>query len=125
MDVVDQLTAAQALIERGWTNEEWARDARGEPTDPGSENAVKWCAVGACRAVTPTVAFGEPDPEAIADLTRYLRLAIVQSGDTYCDVHAGDDGITHFNDKLPSDGGQETVVSLFADAIVLARQEAA
>lgn len=44
--------AACLLREKGWTQNEYARDGEGRPCDPNSPEAVCFCALGAIRRST-------------------------------------------------------------------------
>jgi hypothetical protein len=50
------LTAARALVERGWTQGEYARHKNGRPIGPAEPNAVCWCATGAIMATGKSLA---------------------------------------------------------------------
>jgi hypothetical protein len=45
--VVEVLTKARALVERGWTQRASARNERGEIVPTTSDAACTWCALGA------------------------------------------------------------------------------
>lgn len=49
-DTVEKLKAARALIERGWCQGEYAKDADGEAVGVREPRAVAWCVRGACYA---------------------------------------------------------------------------
>ena len=51
---IDTLKAARAVLTspENWTKGCYARDAAGDACKPYSPNAVKWCAIGACAAVS-------------------------------------------------------------------------
>lgn len=51
MNNVEFLKAVRAIIEKGWTQRVFARDAQGKPVSSGSKEAVSHCVVGAARAV--------------------------------------------------------------------------
>ena len=44
------LTEARTLIEKGWTQGKYARDADGNPISEKDPNACEWCALGAVYA---------------------------------------------------------------------------
>jgi len=46
---IEILKTARHLIEQGWTQGNYARNAIGDRTDPAAENAVCWCTLGALR----------------------------------------------------------------------------
>lgn len=48
--IADKLREARALIERGWTQGQYARDVHGEGTDFLKHEAVCFCAAGAIGA---------------------------------------------------------------------------
>ena len=56
MKMLDGLRRARALVERGWTKGEPARNAAGEGCHPSSQHAVEWSAFGAIYATVPTYA---------------------------------------------------------------------
>lgn len=51
MSQIEQLTAARALIAKGWAQGAQARDQHGNHTEPRDRNAVCWCVYGALQAV--------------------------------------------------------------------------
>lgn len=53
MSVREDLIAARAFIERGWTRICRARDSAGAAIDPKSDRAVCWCVTGAIEAAVP------------------------------------------------------------------------
>ena len=44
---------ARGLIEKGWTQKAYARDANGDVVFPKDPNACEWCAMGALDAANP------------------------------------------------------------------------
>lgn len=51
-DTIAGLRAARALIEKGWTQRTYARDANGNVVEETDGGAVAFCAAGACWAVS-------------------------------------------------------------------------
>src|SRR5438132_8158865 len=47
------LKKARALIVRGWTQGWFARNSKGEHTNPCAKDAVEWCLSGAIIKATP------------------------------------------------------------------------
>jgi hypothetical protein len=58
--VADKLREARALIERGWTQGEFALDAKGEEIESPDQTPTCFCALGAISQA----ALGYPDPDA-------------------------------------------------------------
>jgi hypothetical protein len=50
--VADKLREAKALVAKGWTRGDWAKDAQGEPVFEREPEAVCWCASGALFAAS-------------------------------------------------------------------------
>lgn len=99
--VADKLREARALIERGWTQEEFARSKTGRTVKTNSPQAVCWCAYGALIQVD-----GE------SDAYPWLCKAIDPEGDM----------VTRWNDA--PERTQAEVLEAFDKAIDLAEQEA-
>lgn len=97
---VEKLKAARALIEKGWTQKWFARDAAGDVCNSSSPNAVCWCVIGACHAT------GIPD-DTIAYMARTQKIAY----------------LPRWNDA--PDRTQAEVLALFDKAIALAERDAA
>jgi hypothetical protein len=51
MTIQEIREAAAQLLEQGWTQGYYARDAKGEECSPTSDTAVRWCFNGALIAV--------------------------------------------------------------------------
>lgn len=52
MDVLDTLKGGLAKVEEGWVTGYLGVDKEGNPTDPNSADAAKWCVGGAFIATT-------------------------------------------------------------------------
>jgi hypothetical protein len=100
--VADELRNARALIERGWTQHVFARDARGSGVSLMSSEAVCFCAVGAVERVAGGTFSAMP---LIASLERAIGV-----GDTIA--------VTSFNDA--PERTQAEVLTAFDNAIELA-----
>lgn len=99
------LLKAAALVERGWTQHEMARDRVGNKVSPISDTAVCWCALGAAKRV----ADGHTHPYSHARDALYAHLfAHPDSGD-------GPDPVTTWNDA-PGRTQAEVVAALKAAA---------
>lgn len=111
MTVTEVLEQARALIadEAHWCQDALALDAAGIETDPTTDDAVQWCAIGATCRVTH-------DLEALDGADRLLWRAIPK-------VWPGwplEATVSDVNDDL----GHEAVMALFDRALVEARLEA-
>jgi hypothetical protein len=69
VDIADKLAEARKLIERGWTQGQYARGKSGKAVDEHGRHAVCFCALGALRRATGN--YWDNGPE-----TRLLRSAI-------------------------------------------------
>jgi hypothetical protein len=113
-DVADKLREARALIEKGWTQDYFAKDAKGRPDyyDPSSP-LVCYCSLGAIS----TAVRGYPDADAnvceVREYENFLAKAIGKSGPV---------GIAEWNDD--PDRTQAEVLAAFDKAIELAEQSA-
>lgn len=78
--VIQNLEAIKSLIEQGWTQEVWARNAHGVPTNPHSLEAACFCLYGALKRVA------NQNQRVENDLYRLIgRYAL--------------EGLVHFNDN--------------------------
>lgn len=101
--VADKLREARALIERGWTQGQWARGKSGRPVRYNSRFAVCWCSSGAQAR-----AFGK-DWEGYQDAKEMFFAAIEHSN------------IAVWNDA--PERTQAEVLAAFDKAIELAEAE--
>ena len=102
------LTKAKAVIAdpKHWTQDVYAKDAKGYSTGPAEPNAVCWCSIGAIEKV----AHEEGTYSTRFSATRYL----VVVSDKY-----GYSGITDFNDN----SSHEAVMKAWDKAIKLAKED--
>jgi hypothetical protein len=101
MSIVKVLTDARAMVERGWTQGWFARDAAGNKRYELDESAVCWCMAGAYMAVAPGLASWEEAED-------FLKRAI------------GEESVPDWNDV---DGRtQAEVLAAFDRAIELANE---
>lgn len=78
MSAEEVLRRAARLVERGWVQDEFARDERGNVVNPESPAACEWCAMGALmRAAAEDAA---PD-EARVSCLPYLPSGLVRWND--------------------------------------------
>jgi hypothetical protein len=111
--VATKLREARALIERGWTQSCFARDAAGDRCYTHSDLAVSYCSVGAIsHACNPNGALVSWETQRAAyDALEYAVREI-----------SGDEEIEEFNDY--EGRTQAEVLAAFDRAIELAEQEA-
>lgn len=74
--IADKLDEARALIEKGWCQRAFAKDANGKKVFSWHPSAVCWCAIGAINATEPNN--GGP--------WRYLEKVVGRSPDTWNDA---------------------------------------
>lgn len=103
MSIVQVLTEARSMIEKGWTQGWFAKTADGERVLEKNPKAVCWCMAGAYWATAP-------DWSARNDAEGFLRQA------------TGDESITNWNDT-PGRTQQE-VLAAYDKAIELAKEAA-
>ena len=102
------LTKAKAVIAdpKHWTQDVYAKDAKGQSTGPSTPDAVCWCSLGALHAV----AHEENTYNTRFAATRYLARVSAECG--YSDV-------SDFNDN----SSHETVMRAWDKAIKLAKED--
>jgi hypothetical protein len=72
--VADKLREARALIERGWTQNDFARDERGDEVVSSDQTPTCYCALGAISEAT--VGFSNPDIDDLpGDIKNFDRTA--------------------------------------------------
>ena len=101
-ELKDHLVKARSYIERGWTQNEYARDAEGECVFAYDPTAVCWCVRGAFRAVD-----GEWPQSVESDRGAFLLAEVGHI-----------DSLTNWNDSLSRT--QQDVLDLFDKAISVA-----
>lgn len=78
-----------AVITNGWCKGVEARDIKGNPVEPDSKSAVKWCLAGALRKVTRS-------SDLLCKAKGTLQAVInLNTNDKYC-------SIPRFNDRSPN-----------------------
>lgn len=100
------LTKARAVIERGWCQGCFARDAQGQPIESTDPLAETFCIRGAMRAVAPN------DYDVRARAHRHLEDVIIALTDGDCD------SIASYNDD--PDRTHAEILAVFDAAIALA-----
>lgn len=100
------LTKARAVIERGWCQGSFARDAQGQPIEATDPLAETFCIRGATRAVAPN------DDDVRARAHRHLEDVIIALTDGDCD------SIASYNDDTSRT--QAEILAVFDAAIKLA-----
>jgi hypothetical protein len=105
----EKLDEARVLIERGWTQGEYARGEKGSSVDYLKDKATCFCAAGAIGAVN------KHWPTSSLPGMRYLSLAVGGDGD--------EADVLNWNDA--PERTQAEVVEAFRKAAELARGEAA
>jgi hypothetical protein len=108
-EIADKLREARALIERGWTQGEYARRKDGAPASILSRELFCYCAAGAVAAGA-----GYKYPSSIVPGMRELSLAVGGDGD--------ESDILNWNDA--PERTQAEVLAAFDKAIELAEQSA-
>ena len=103
--VIDALVRARELVERGWCQGWFARDADGVEVSFASQSACRFCAIGAIRRVAD-----------IPDGNNGIGLLFRAGGLTALDLAAWNDA---------PERTQADVLALYDAAIALARAEAA
>jgi hypothetical protein len=82
--VKDLLTQARAVIERGWCQGSFARDAQGQPIKATDPLAETFCIRGATRVIAPN------DDDVRARAHRHLEDVIIALTDGDCDSIKGE-----------------------------------
>lgn len=100
------LTKARAVIERGWCQGSFARDAQGQPIESTDPLAETFCIRGATRAVAPI------DDDERVRAHRHLEDVIIALTD------GGYDSLARYND-VPG-RTQAEILAVFDAAIKLA-----
>lgn len=73
MKLSEKFEKAKALIERGWVQHTFAKNARGEFVDPCCQSACAWCATGAMCAVEDPPGFPMKMMDALCDSNRNIE----------------------------------------------------
>ncbi len=103
---VNLLTQARAVIERGWCQGCFARDAQGQPIESTDPLAETFCIRGATRVIAPN------DDDVRARAHRHLEDVIIALTDGDCD------SIASYNDDTSRT--QAEILAVFDAAIKLA-----
>jgi hypothetical protein len=103
----DKLRKARALIERGWTQGQYARGEQGSGIDFLKRKAVCFCAAGAIGAAN------KQWPNSQLPGMKYLSLAVGGDGD--------EPDVLHWNDA--PERSQAEVIAAFDKAIALAEAQ--
>lgn len=101
------LRKARALVAKGWRQGGQARNADGYPCSPCSSEAVAWCVLGACNAVS--AAEGVPLQHGTCAFDAWSAI-----GETVRD-RIGRVDVVHWNDTEGCT--QEEVLALFDETI--------